>query len=81
MIPYNGLSDGMIGMNEKNLFTRELLDMWVWDVCGSSATFRDEYYSWESKSTAFRASYPRIGVPINVSRQLCNDAFTAFLKC
>lgn len=61
LIPYDGLRHGLFRINKKNLCTQELLDMWVWDVCGSGGTFRDAYYSWASKSTAFSASHHPIG--------------------
>lgn len=79
-IPYDGLSDAIFCVTKKHTFSRELLDMWLWDICGTGGTFRDAYSSWASKSYATSASFHRIGKLSNVTRQLSNDAFTLFLK-
>ena len=60
MILYDGLSDGLFLVNENNLFTRELLEMWVWDICDSGGTFREDYHSQASKTEAFSACYHQI---------------------
>ena len=79
-IPYDGYSDGVFSVNKKHLFRRELLDMWLWDICGSGGTFRDACASSTSKSCAATAMYHRIGTENLAHRQLSNEAFTMFLK-
>ena len=49
-------------------------------MCGTGGTFRDAYSSWASKSTAHSAPFHHIGTRSNVTRQLCNEAFTLFMK-
>lgn len=77
---YDGLCHGVFRLNKTHLFSRELLDMWLWDICGTGGTFRDAYSSWSSKSYAATASLHRIGTDNFASRQLSNEAFTSFLK-
>ena len=79
-IPYDGVSHGVFRVNQNHLFARELLDMWLWDICGTGGTFRHAYSSWSSKSYAATASLHRIGTDNFASRQLSNEAFTCFLK-
>ena len=79
-VPYAGLSNGTSCMNKKNSFTRELLDMWLWDICRSGCNFRDTYASWSSKSCAIIALYHRIETDNFAQRQLSKDKFTMFLK-
>ena len=54
--------------------------MWLRAKCGTDRTFRDAYSSRTSKSTAHSASFHRIGTSSNVSRQLCNESSTLFMK-
>ena len=54
--------------------------MWLCDICGSGGTFSGAYSSWYSNSTAISASFRRISSRTNINRQICNDAFTHFLK-
>ena len=68
LFPYDRLVDGIVCVKKKDVFSRELLDTWLWDMCGTGGTFRDDYSSWSSKSTANSASFHRIGTSSNVSR-------------
>ena len=77
---YVGFYDGIFRLNRNKCFSRELLGMWLWDVCGTGGTFRDAYSSWSSKSYATSASFHRIGTDNYPTRQLNNQAFTTFLK-
>ncbi len=79
-VPYDCLYDGVFRLTQNHLFSRELLDMWLWDVCGSGGTFRDAYASWSSKSYATTASFHRLGTDNYATRQLSNEAFTSYLK-
>lgn len=47
-ITYDGISDGLFCISDKNVFTREVLDSWVLDVCGTRGTFRDTFSSWSA---------------------------------
>ncbi len=79
-IPYDGLSDGIFCLNKKHVFTRELLDMWLWDLCVTGSTFRDIYSSWETKTRAVSACFHCDGSSEILNMQKCNEAFTSFLK-
>lgn len=80
IVPYDGLSDGTFYLNKKQAFTREILDIWLWDLCGAGGTFRDIFYSWEAKKSAISALFHQISPEDNLNRQTCNEAFTSFLK-
>lgn len=79
-IPFDGYSDAFFCLTKKHIFTRELLDAWLWDLCGSGGTFRDVFSSWSSQGLAESASIHRIGREMDINRQRGNEAFSAFLK-
>ena len=49
-------------------------------MCGNGGKFRDIYACWETKVSAVRASFHRIGSSEVLNRQTFNEAFTSFLK-
>ena len=79
LIPYDGVYDALFSTRKEHLFTRELLDAWLWDVCGTGGTFRDAFYSWSSKNCMSSAACHRIGDVSTFARQRGNEAFSAFL--
>jgi len=79
-IPYDGYADAVFCLNKMHIFTRELLDAWLWDLCGMGGTFRDVFTSWLSQGIAPSAAFHRIGREICVNRQRGNEAFSGFLK-
>jgi len=79
IIPYDGMSDSLFCSNNKHAFTRELLDAWLWDVCGTGGSFRDAFSSWAAKSVSTSTALHIIGKPPDLNRQRANDAFTQFL--
>ncbi len=78
-IPYDSVSDVLFSSQEEHLFTRERLDAWSWDVCGTGGTFRDAFYSWITKNCMTSASCHRLGSESNIAQQIGNEAFSAFL--
>ncbi len=44
-LPYGGVYDSIFCLSKQDIFTRELLDAWVWDVCGMGGTFLDAFSS------------------------------------
>jgi len=79
-IPYDGYTDALFGITKHQIFTRELLDAWLWDLCGTGGTFRDVFSSWFTQSLSHSASFHRLGREIDANRQRGNEAFSAFLK-
>jgi len=79
-IPYDGFDNSFFCLTKKHVFTRELLDAWLWDLCGSGGTFRDVFSSWSSQGLASSASFHRLGNEVEINRQRGNEAFSAFLK-
>ena len=67
-------------LSRKHVFTLELLDSWLWDICGTGGAFRDVFSSWESKTYCTSGSFHRLGTESNVTQQRGNEAFPAFLK-
>lgn len=43
IVRYDRLTDGIFSASRYNLFTRELLDSWVFGVCGSGMKFRESF--------------------------------------
>ena len=79
-IPHDGRSDALFSLSLKRAFTRELLESWLWDLCGSGGTFRDVFSSWASKNFSTSSSLRRLGMQSNFSRQRDNVAFSAYLE-
>ena len=54
IMPYDGLSDGLsdglFAVTKSHIFTRELLEVWVFDVCRIGMTFREAIMSWKDKA-------------------------------
>jgi len=61
------------------VLTRELLDSWIWDICGRGGTFRDSYLSWASRSSSPTASLHSLGAATVINRQRANESFCKFL--
>ena len=78
-IPYDGSADALFRLTDKHVLTRELLDAWMWDICGRGGTFRDAFSSWHSKVVSTSAKFHRIGSETTLNRQRGNEAFSAFL--
>ncbi len=36
---FDGISDGVFCVTKKHIFSIELLEMWLWDICGTGGTF------------------------------------------
>ena len=80
LIPYDGRVDALFSSRKEHIFTRELLDPWLWDVSGTGGKFRDAFYSWLSKSSISSASCHRLGNERDFARKRGNEAFSTFLK-
>ena len=52
IMPYDGIFDGIVCASRYHYFTPELLDAWMFDVCGSGITFREFFSAWKRKSRA-----------------------------
>ena len=72
-MPYEGRNDGLFCFNKKHVLTIELLDTWLLDLCGTGVTFRDVFFSWESRSSSKTAGFHTI------NRQTANEALCNFL--
>ena len=60
-VSYDGAYDALFSVRKEHVFTHELLDAWLWDVCGTGCTFRDAFYSWSAKNNMWSASLKRVG--------------------
>ena len=76
---YDGLDDGTFALDKNLVFTRELIDAWMWDMCGTGGTFRDTFSSWASNQWFTSASYHRVGTELMCNRQRANENFHHFL--
>ena len=47
VVAYEGQADGTFCASQPHSFCRELLDPWVFDVCGLGLTFREAFHSWK----------------------------------
>ena len=78
-IPYDGFCDALFCLNKRHIFTRELIDGWLWEVCGTGGTFRDSFFSWDSRCVSPSSQFTLIRGPPRVNRQRGNEAFSKFL--
>ena len=51
LVPYDGASDVLFCSRKEHVITRELLDSWLWDVCGTGGTFRDAFSRGQRRTT------------------------------
>ena len=77
---YDGLTDGIFCATIHHAFTRELLDAWIFDVCGLGMSFRESFMSWKRKACSISAQLNTIDKPTCVLRRMGNVAFTSFLR-
>ena len=76
----DGYSDSLFCLNKIHLFTKGLLDVWLWDLYGTAGIFRDAFSSWMTQGLALSASFHRLGGEIDVPHTRANKAFSLFLK-
>ena len=50
LVRYDGLFNGIFCATKNHAFSRELLDVWMFDVCGLALTFREAFSLWKRKS-------------------------------
>ena len=60
--------------------SRELLDSWMFDVCGIGMPFRDAFMSWKREASTTSSEILWVDQPILSKRRIGNVGFNAFLK-
>ena len=80
LILYDGMSQGLFCASRRHAFTRDLLDTWMFDVCGVGMSFRDSFSSWKRKSCSHSASSIWAQQKPIVKRRMGNVRFNPFLK-
>ena len=79
LIHYEGRNDGSFCLNKKHVLTRELVDSWLLDICGTGGTFRDVFFSWESRISSKIAGSHTINAAPTINRKTANEALCKFL--
>lgn len=80
LIPYDGIFDGIVCASRYHSFWQEVLDDWMFDVCGSDMTIRESFSSWKRKSQAVSIEEVIIQEPLLLQRRIQSDAFSIHLK-
>jgi len=80
LVPFEGVDSAMFVLNRYTVFSRELLDFWVYQVCGIGLTFREAYEAYRKLVTSTSASLVRSGTPLTCHRKIANTCFTRFLS-
>ncbi len=82
---FDGRKFALFRMKSALIFTREIIDRWVLQVCYFGMSFRDAYFSTKALNicSSVSAAYgqengKRVGA--KAKRRLCNDAFSLFLR-
>ncbi len=73
--------DCLFCSSNQHVFTIELLDCWVYEVCGKGSTFRDSFVTWFESSNSATARLNRLGDSPIIGRRQANEAFFRFLQC
>jgi len=77
---FDGRRDAMFVLTRNKIYTRELLDSWIAQVCCMGTTFREAYMSWRYYTTSTSARYSRNYQETNINRRTSLDAFNNFLR-
>ena len=76
---YDGRSNGLFSCSSTVTFSRELLDLWVYQVCALGATFREAYDIFNIYSNSLSARFGREGLPDTIHRRVSASCFAAYL--
>ena len=79
LLPYDCADDAVFCVSKQDTFTRDLLDVRVYDVCGMGRTFRDAFSSWMTKASMSSAPFHRIRIFPTLNRQRANEVLTSIL--
>lgn len=77
---FDGRSWAMFSIRSDAVFSRELLDMWVYQVCGVGTPFREAYEIYYMFSLSISSLFERSQLPSKCHRRLGASAFAKFLK-
>ena len=80
MIPYDGMSDGLFSTTSQHIFTRDLLDAWMFDVCGVGMSLKDAFASWKRESSSYSDSSIWLQNPPLLKRRMGNVSFNTLLR-
>ena len=76
VIRFNGEWEGLFSSSRNDVYTRELLDSWTYEVCGKGSTFRDTFDLWFERSHSVTATAHRLGSARVVGRRQANYEFS-----
>lgn len=62
------------------VFSRELLDLWVLQVCGIGTPFREAYEIFDAYSVSISSIFDRRGLPKKFHRRSSALCFASYLK-
>lgn len=74
------MDSGLFAWSATIVYSRELLDFWLYQVAMLSATFRSAYESSTTISGSPGALYSRLGRPLVMYRRQASEVFAAFLS-
>ena len=77
---YDGEWDGLFHVTKKDIYIRELLDSWSYEVCGKGATFRESFDTWFERSSSITSVMHKFNEQKLVGRRQANYPFSLFLK-
>ena len=78
LLPCDGAEDAVFCVSKQDTFTRELLDAWVYDVCGMGGAFRNTFSSWMTKASMSSTEFHRLLKVPTLNLQQDNGDFTTF---
>ena len=73
---YDGQREGIVSASKRELYTRELLDSWNYELAGNRNTFRDSFDNWFERCRSVTAEIHRIGERNLVDRRQANNALS-----
>ncbi len=77
---FDGKDNALFSASEDHIYTREIMDLWVSEVCGMGKTFRQAFSTLMTFSSSTSVSMERKGLPLMCKRRFSCSAFHDYLS-
>ena len=71
--------NAVFSVSKEHTFISEVLDFWIWEVCGQGKTFRQAFSTLMAISIPPRIKFQLKGLQLTCNRRLCSSAFLGYL--
>ena len=77
---FDELSHRIFCISKDHAIHRELLDAWIFDVCGMGLNFRESIFSRKGKASSLNYNLFWIQKVASLNRRIANDSLNEFMK-